>query len=253
MRGVERLDDVFTGAWARSNLSRDRTAVVVLLDADEWLPGLAQAERLLDPEERQRVSRLRRRSDAIRRTLGYALNRLVLARLLDCDPERVPLYRDALGAPRLGGDVRAWVSLSHADEHCAIAFSGEGVVGVDIEPVSRRADVAGIAEWICHPDEYEALRSLAAKPRDSALLALWVRKEALLKAAGTGLSIEMAGFTAPPDSTLALPDGTPASVALRMLDTGMRTVAAAATPAHQPVRVVRLSPDWPDSEPSAVD
>ena len=72
-----------------------------------------------------------------------------------------------------------------------------------------------------------------------ALLRLWVRKDALLKAAGIGLSWGLPSFVAPTDQPLELPladggddgDG-PEKVVIRVLDVGPLWLAALATSDH---------------------
>ncbi|GAB3607482.1 hypothetical protein GCM10027413_28910 [Conyzicola nivalis] len=88
------------------------------------------------------------------------------------------------GQPRVEG---AFVSLARAGALVAVAATTRGPVGVDIETVDGVAasgfdDVAfGDAERdrIAHADEPDLLRAT-----------LWTAKEALLKAAGTGLRID---------------------------------------------------------------
>ena len=53
-------------------------------------------------------------------------------------------------------------------------------------------------------DELAALANLSDDARGRALLDLWVRKEALLKAAGIGLECEMETFPAPTGVPLPL-------------------------------------------------
>ena len=82
-----------------------------------------------------------------------------------------------------------------------------------------------------HPAEVEALSCLPEEVGAQALLALWVRKEALLKASGIGLMREMPTFKAPVGQPLGLPaaDGTEGAVAtLHMLEAGPLWVAAIA-------------------------
>ena len=113
---------------------------------------------------------------------------------------------------------------------------GQGALCIDLELASRAATMPTIADQICHPDEARSLAGLDDAGRGLALLRLWVRKEALLKAAGIGLSREMPSFVAPTDQPLALPladggDG-PEKVVIRMLDVGPSWLAALATSDH---------------------
>jgi len=205
--------------------------VVVILGLDGWYRFQDEALAVLGTAEVARAQRQRdpRNRDALVST--YALHRLLLSLLLECAPDGVDLRRDEKGCPRLPGD--AWyTSLSHSAGHAAFAISMAGPVGVDLEPVDRASDMETIAERVGHRDELDALVGLAAAARGRALLDLWVRKEALLKAAGIGLECEMETFTAPVDEPLPLPGerfaGRDAS--LHMVDAGAGWACAVACP-----------------------
>jgi 4'-phosphopantetheinyl transferase len=198
---------------------------VGLFELKHWRPWIADAYALLDAAECQRVARRRTQAQRDELALAYALHRLFLAGFLHCSAGRVPIGRDQAGCPRLSGLALA-TSLSHADGCVALAVSSRGPVGVDIEPTTRAQVLPEIAERICHPDDAAAIAELEGDARTEALLALWVRKEALLKAAGIGLSREMASFAAPDDALLALPAGGVSRV--HLLDAGPKWAAAVA-------------------------
>ena len=77
------------------------------------------------------------------------------------------------------------------------------------------------------------------------MLALWVRKEAFLKAAGIGLQREMQTFAAPQNALLELPEG--GTVRVRMLDVGPQWVAAVASAPELQVKCAVFHPhdDFP--------
>lgn len=123
-----------------------------------------------------------------------ALLRTRIAHLLGLDPADVLTGRacprcgsSAHGRPwaRAGG-VEVFVSLSRCGEHLLTAVSVDGPVGVDIEAIA-----AVERGWdplvVLHPSE-RAASERAAWPERAAL---WARKEALLKALGTGLATPM--------------------------------------------------------------
>jgi Phosphopantetheinyl transferase len=60
-------------------------------------------------------------------------------------------------------------------------------LGVDIECSPARIALDGLLTTICTPAEASDMQELPMPAREAALLALWTRKEALLKAFGTGL------------------------------------------------------------------
>ncbi|WP_417473041.1 4'-phosphopantetheinyl transferase family protein [Luteimonas mephitis] len=202
--------------------------LAVFLASDAWSRWDDEAFTLLDAGERERVLSKRRPDDRKLTALAYACHRLLLSAVLECAPWEVPLGRDARGCPVVAGD-RLLTSLSHAEGLVAIAVSPQGPVGIDIEPAARAGEMEEIAGRVCHPRELDALSALPGRQRERALLSLWVRKEALLKAAGIGMAVEMDRFEAPPDRALALPgNGRHGTATIRLFDGGDRFLAAVA-------------------------
>jgi 4'-phosphopantetheinyl transferase len=83
------------------------------------------------------------------------------------------------GKPQVAGLPE--FSIAHAGDWVLCAVSSDGAVGVDIEPLQSRAQLPA---WLTVFDAHE--RAAARTPR--AALAIWTRKEAVLKAAGGGLA-----------------------------------------------------------------
>ncbi len=215
--------------------------VVALIDLRHWQPWLIEAQALIDSSETERMQRQRRVNDRQTLTLAYAMHRLLLAEALQASPLEVPLYRDERGCPRLR-DGRMQTSLSHADGFIALAVCADGPVGVDVELAGRASSMQEIAGHVCHPAETAALAGLAKAERQKALLSLWVRKEAMLKAAGIGLTHEMSSFLAPENEPLPLPAQDGESIHVRMLDAGPVCTAAVAGPVGVPVAHAWLRP-----------
>src|SRR3546814_7521594 len=165
----------------------------------------------------------------------------MLSAVLECAPAGVLLGRDGRGCPIVTG-TPVETSLSHAEGLVAIAVSRTGPVGIDIEPASRARDMEGIAGRVCHPRELAEMAALSGAERGRELLSLWVRKEALLKAAGIGMAIEMDRFEAPADRVLALPgDVRTGSAVIRLFD-GAEGCLAAVAAAPGPIASVWLTP-----------
>lgn len=177
---------------------------VCVADSRKWMPRLDELRALLEPDEQARVDRMRFACDRDALTVAYALHRVELAGTLGVAPAAVPLRRDALGRPRVADD-EVWTSLSHAGPWLAIAVDGASPVGVDIEPLSRIGAMAEVAGSLLHPDEYAWSDDGVDEARAHRLLALWVCKEAVLKAAGMGLRMAMSSFPIQADGTARVP------------------------------------------------
>lgn len=122
---------------------------------------------------------------ARRRAVGTVL-RSVLAMLAGRPPESIRFEKAAEGKPYLAGGSGIAFNLSHSRRYSLIALSLSGEVGCDIEDRFTDEDVAGLCPLILHPAELEAMHRLAAQDRQDALRRYWVRKEAVLKATGSG-------------------------------------------------------------------
>jgi 4'-phosphopantetheinyl transferase len=148
---------------------------------------------LLDDDEHARHLRLRRPEDRARHATAHGLLRLVLGRLLDRPPAQLRLDRTCPecgqphGKPRLVGGGPEF-SLTHSGGLVGVAVA-EVPVGIDVEDLSRPGLGRAVEEETLTPAERAMLDGLDADARHAGFLRLWTRKEALLKASGTGLSV----------------------------------------------------------------
>ncbi len=160
--------------------------IVAISDLQVWRNQFWRLQGLVPPALHARAQRLHDPRERERRLLAYALHRLVVARMLGRDPARVAIGRMASGMPMIAGLPNVATSLSHADDFVAIAVARDaGMIGVDIEAIEHESLLDGLAGSVLHPQELDG---------DEALIDAWVRKEAVLKAIGAGLSIDMNAF-----------------------------------------------------------
>jgi 4'-phosphopantetheinyl transferase len=237
------LPTAFARALPASDWPRAaHTGVLIgLVETREWQPWFADAYALIDARERARAERQRRAQDRETLVLAYAMHRLLLGQVLRVAPAEVQLGRDDLGCPRLA-DGAAHTSLSHAQGWVAVAIAVGGPVGIDLEPAARASELPEIAARICHTSETAALAGLPAEARARALLALWVRKEAFLKAEGIGLAREMADFPAADGDLLPLASVPGGQARVRMVEAGAQCVVAVAGPPDAVVHSAWIRP-----------
>lgn len=153
-------------------------------------------ERLLDRPERSRLAALRRPRDRELFTLAAAVLRFVAGRELGCPPWRVQVGRRCArcGGPHGKPAVQLpagglEVSVSHGADVVVVAATWLDPVGVDVERIDPALAVDDLAPLCLAPEEAAVLAGLTGPDRARAFLSCWTRKEAVLKAAGTGLLV----------------------------------------------------------------
>ncbi len=173
-------------------ISRPGCAAVLLAGFDLDSPperGERPAAEILSREEVARAGRFRRSRDARRFLAGRSRTRLALGELLGVAPERLVFADGPFGKPEIRFPAASLsFSLSHAGARAMLAVAEEGRVGVDIEARDAAPDAEALASRALAPAEIEELFALPSAEREAFFLSRWTAREALLKAAGIGLS-----------------------------------------------------------------
>ncbi len=86
------------------------------------------------------------------------------------------------------GTVALHISLSHARGMVACAIARRFDLGLDLEWLDRRADLAPLVGQFFNDGERVVLQSMPEHARTQMIYHIWTIKEAILKAMGTGLS-----------------------------------------------------------------
>ncbi|MBS1881485.1 MAG: 4'-phosphopantetheinyl transferase superfamily protein [Actinobacteria bacterium] len=139
----------------------------------------------LSAPELERMNRLLgSRRDHFAITHGAA--RHLLGAYLGLLPELVPLTASYGEAPQLPG---LKLSISHCEDLAVLAVARVDV-GVDVEPSDEGEDdhLAELAYATLSDSEMESFRAIRGPDRPRWWIRAWVRKEAVLKALGLGIS-----------------------------------------------------------------
>lgn len=154
------------------------------------LAGIGEPPTLLEPEQRARQLRLRQERDRDDFVAARVLTQRLVAQAsgYPADEVRFSQHCDRCGGPDgrplIEGSSGLHISWSHARGWVAAVVSDQPC-GIDVEPVSDSGPLFHVLTF----EEQQEVRSVPAGSGQSrAFLRLWVRKEALVKAAGTGLS-----------------------------------------------------------------
>ena len=152
---------------------------------------------LLDGAERARAARFHFERHRVRYIAAHAQLRRLLGARLDIDPARLRLTTTANGKPVLGRGAEATAcagtperglcfNLSHSEAVGYLAIAPYDV-GIDVELLRPLADLQPLVDTYCSPEEIAALGAMPADARARGFLRVWTRKEAALKAWGTGI------------------------------------------------------------------
>lgn len=167
-----------------------------LTEVDLWWARVPQGPDLVEEssyfltqQELERAGRIRDLPSRHRYLAGRVALRRLLGTYLGRDPRRISIKLSPEGKPNLGDGEPHEVTfnLSHSGEWVLLAFSTRASVGVDVESVAGFHDLEGVAARVLTRGELAELRALSSGLRIDAFFRAWTRKEALLKALGTGL------------------------------------------------------------------
>lgn len=163
---------------------------------DVWVVGLDTAtdpgdlDGILSAEERKRAASYLLARDARRFKLCRATLRVAVAWYLRQSPEGVVLLSNPRGKPCLSQAGKLHFNVAHSASLATIAFTTVGEVGIDVEAI--RCDISAMAIASANFTKKEAALVASGGTRQQqavTFLRLWTRKEAVLKAAGWGISI----------------------------------------------------------------
>jgi 4'-phosphopantetheinyl transferase len=159
---------------------------------------------LLSPEETWVASSHRFVKDLREFVITRAVLRTLLAHYTGQSPVGLRFESNSAGKPALEGVQSLHFSVSHCSDLALIAVARVRI-GIDVEHVRPGNFWQKVIGQCLSPRECAYLEALPAKSRTQALYRLWTRKEAVLKAVGTGLLY-------PPHQVCVLPENKEPSV-----------------------------------------
>jgi len=143
-------------------------------------------------------------SPHLARTARRFYLRLLLGAYLDLLGKDIHVLRAQRGKPLLDPDRHdspLQFSTAASGAQCLMGFTSAAPVGVDLEPLERRAKrPAALARRYFSPAEAAELARLEGSDLAAAFLRTWACKEAVVKAAGHGIANQFCRFTVSVDS-----------------------------------------------------
>jgi 4'-phosphopantetheinyl transferase len=154
-------------------------------------------EGILSADERVRAARFHFAQDRQYFTATRALLRMILGSYVDSDPKKLVFRYSEKEKPSLAPSQsvsRLEFNVSHSGEIALLAFTRGRLLGVDVEQLREDFDHAAIARRFFSEQERRQLAELAPSERFHGFFRCWTRKEAYIKAQGTGLSLPLHQF-----------------------------------------------------------
>lgn len=139
-----------------------------------------------------------------------------------------------------GAAASVGFNVSHSGRHGLIALAPRGRVGVDVEERTRHRNLDDLIAGVLGPAEQAEVDAARGEAKLRLFFTLWTLKEALGKAHGMGLSLDVARFEIPPamrrgeqSGVVTIPDSP--GVAWRLENLGHESFAAALAHELNPV------------------
>lgn len=158
----------------------------------------------LDPVEHRRATRLIMREQRRAYVFARTMLRVVLGAYLSVDPALLRFAKTAAGKPYLPGQ-RLRFNLSHSGDGVLLALVDRNEVGVDLESTDRKIDIDVLEGASLSEAERYSIDAIEKPARRRAILRIWTRKEALLKAEGSGLARDPRDLTLPVAAGISKP------------------------------------------------
>ncbi len=144
---------------------------------------------ILAPDEQIKAQRFRFPRDQHRYRLVRSVLRLILAQILDCDPQKIAFSYTPKGKPTLAiPDVPLHFNVSHSGDYGLIGIAQDQLIGVDLELMQPKSNFLNLAQRFFAPAESLWLATKTEAEQQQIFYQLWTAKEAFLKATGLGIS-----------------------------------------------------------------
>lgn len=155
---------------------------------------------ILNEVERERASKYRFDNDRDCFVIARGVLRKLLGNYLNMSPEAINFKFGKYGKPFLIASNGIEFNVSHSGDTIVLGFIKDDIIGVDVEFTKRKIEINKIVEHFFSDEEIAALFSLDKSYHTQAFYNCWTRKEAFIKALGSGLSFPLDQFVVSLDS-----------------------------------------------------
>lgn len=149
-------------------------------------------EKYIDNNDKIEAGKFKFDKDRYTYLFCHTLLRLILSKRLNMSPEDLLITYDSNKKPYLQGNP-LYFNISHTRDSFAIILSEQFRVGIDLEKVDMNIDFNSLLRKSFSYQEREFILELPVESCNRFFL-LWTRKEALLKAIGSGITSDLSNI-----------------------------------------------------------
>lgn len=186
-------------SWIKSyQLNRNQKDLVIIIklsNQDGLIPFFYQS--ILTDSERQRAERFVVEPPKIQYIITRAFLRLGLSSLLNIEVQSYEFKKNKWGKPLFIKSPYEF-NVSHTKNYAAIAFSFQKKIGIDIETKKKEFAAKNIAYRFFSEEEKAFLKQTATNDLSQHFFNIWSGKEAVSKAVGMGMSLNLDSYTVIP-------------------------------------------------------
>ncbi len=171
---------------------------------DIWLINLAEEEndifnhqRYLSVEEKTRASRYLSGKKSREFMITRSSLRNIIGYVLNEDPRQLGFAYTSSGMPLLDlnwSHTDITFNVSHSHDLAIIAVSIKNIIGIDVEMVRKDIEYEKLSKRFFSELEHQQIMGFDETSRLEAFFSTWTRKEALVKATGTGIAYGLNKF-----------------------------------------------------------
>ncbi|GGW39324.1 4'-phosphopantetheinyl transferase family protein [Arenibacter certesii] len=169
-------------------------------DINDFISKVGVMQERLTSDEKLRAGQFKFQTDQNRFIIARWLLRSLLSNYLELDFGEMILKYGEFGKPFFNTNQNIKFNLSHSGDMIVFGFVKNFNIGVDVEMFKSNFNVMDIALKFFSKKEVETLLTLPEYKREVAFYRCWTRKEAIIKADGSGMSFPLNTFSVTIDS-----------------------------------------------------
>ncbi len=204
-------DPYMTNPWQNTpdtlSLSKDHIDVW-LCELKTLSSDTSKLYGILSDDERERANKLKVEDKKQQYVIARGTLRQRLGLLTNINPEDFVFEYLEHGKPVLNNDSRfadITFNISHSYDLALIAISQKQSIGIDIEKINHDSDHQALVTRFFSKAEQAEFNTLSEAIKAKAFCACWTRKEAFIKAIGSGITYGLGNFNVTVDPDIQMP------------------------------------------------